>query len=153
MQVQEKNATTTGSWQTAYSNPVTVPLAWTVVGQEFSNRWDAAKNTLSDWLQHPEYFSDDESESPSRLTFEIGINIAETMKRAGNDTPDRVIVTTEGGIAFEWREGSILMRLELYPDGQLDLTIFENSQLTEHLQRTIDDFISEYKSLYLPHVD
>ena len=155
MQVQERSTITTRVRQIANStpSPVNAPLAWTGIGQEFTNRWDAARDTISNWLQHPDYFCDEESESPNQHTIESGINIAETMKRVGHDPPDRVIVTAEGGIAFEWRDGNTLMRFELYPDGQLDQTSFENSQLTNHLQSTIVDYLSEFRSLYLTNVD
>lgn len=127
-----------------------LPLAWTDDENEVSEVWDRVFARLSAWLQHPDELGDDESESPSRDTIEDGITIAAFMRRAGLEPPDRVIPTAEGGIAFERRDDGFLARVELYPDGQLDVTSFdEDSRLVCRRPGTIADFLSDLRRPYV----
>ena len=124
------------------STPVIPKSATSIVEEEIlsysereTNRFawqDIMDYKLLEWVFHPELLEDDGLVAISPKI------ISEACKfcrlESGNPVPSNVVPNGDGGIVFEWKEGSYFRTIEFLADGSKEDCLFIDSHL-KHRQR------------------
>ena len=101
-------------------------------GEVYQNRlgWDNIIDVqLIEWGKDPSWLEDDGLEPPSRQIIGLACCVAQAMRDEGAPPPLRVVPDGDGGIAFEWKDGTASCAVEIEEDGSVEMITFENSRL------------------------
>lgn len=104
--------------------------------EEHRRRWQGIiDEKLVEWGRDPEELADDDLVPPSHAAVDSAVQEAQVWRdaRESDDEfvplPQWVVPNGDGGIVFEWREGSIARVIEILDDGSVDCAIFEDNKL------------------------
>ncbi|NQV25670.1 MAG: hypothetical protein HQ518_15030 [Rhodopirellula sp.] len=86
---------------------------------------------LIEWGANPEYFDDEDFDTPSREIITLAIQIAGQFRDAGELPPHRVVPDASGGIVFERRTGAISQKIHIWDDGSVDLIVMDGARVVE----------------------
>ena len=103
-------------------------------------RWqEIIDKKLVEWGRDPEELADDDLVPPSHAAVDSAVQEAKVWRdaRESDDEfvplPQWVVPNGDGGIVFEWREGSIARVIEILDDGSVDCAIFEDNKLVSRI--------------------
>ncbi len=83
--------------------------------------WDRLSEQLRIWSLDPSQLDDDGIPAPTRATLGLALRVAELWKAGGSRAFDRVTPTGDGGIAFTAEQEDELVRLEIDPEGEVEM--------------------------------
>ncbi len=89
---------------------------------------------LFDWWQDPAQLEDDGLTAPTQERIEDAVKIACKLRDAGWPPPRRIVSDGDGGIVFEYREGSDSASLCISEDGSVEFIAFSNGSLLSRRQ-------------------
>lgn len=104
--------------------------------EERRRRWqEIIDKKLVEWGRDPGQVADDDLVPPSPAAVDSAVQKAQVWRdaRESDDEfvplPQWVVPNGDGGIVFEWREGSIARVVEILDNGSVDCAIFEDNKL------------------------
>ena len=104
--------------------------------EEHRRRWqEIIDSKLIEWGRDPKELADDDLVPPTPAAVDSAVQEAQVWRdaRESDDEfvplPQWVVPNGDGGIVFEWREGSIARVVEILDDGSVDCAIFEDKKV------------------------
>ena len=104
--------------------------------EEHRLRWqEIIDKKLVEWGRDPRQLADDDLVPPSLAAVDLAVQKAQAWRDARESdgefvsSPQWVVPNGDGGIVFEWREGSTAAVIEILEDGSVDCAIFEDNKL------------------------
>ena len=113
-------------------------------GETLADSWKASKNRegweriindrLVEWGHNPPPFDEDGLVPPTADVIGKACKLATRYRDDAGFVPAlRVLPDGDGGIVFEWRFGEQFLSLEITPDEEPILNVFDNCQLVAEL--------------------
>lgn len=104
--------------------------------EEHCQRWqEIIDKKLIEWGRDPRQLVDDDLVPPSHAVVDLAVQMAQVWRDAREfdgqflPSPQWVVPNGDGGIVFEWSEGSIAAVVEILGDGSVDYATFEDNRL------------------------
>src|SRR5260221_10403479 len=73
-----------------------------IAGEQGDEHWQNLINQLIEWAVYPELVADEGIDAPSRDTVQLAAELALTLKRAGIDCPESIVLDPNGGVVFQY---------------------------------------------------
>ena len=103
-----------------------------VSGQSNRASWQRIiDEKLIEWGANPEFFGNDDIESPGPDVVSLAIQIARDYRDTDQAPPDRVVPDGDGGIVFERRSGSISENIRIGDDLTVEYVQMAGAKLME----------------------
>ncbi len=109
------------------------PVSWVDPADVLRSQWEPHLETLRRWHAGAAELIDEGFDAPTRDVITVAMNLAESLIVDDCPPPTQITPTVEGGIAFERRQGAFLSVVEINPDGDAEILVFEDSRLVERL--------------------
>jgi hypothetical protein len=84
---------------------------------------------LADWARDPAQLAEDDLTAPNAATIARASLVASTLHENGAQSPNRVVPTGDGGIAFQFERGHEFISIEVEPEGVIELLAFDDGRL------------------------
>lgn len=86
---------------------------------------------LIEWGANPEFFDDEDFESPGREIIALAIQLAHALRDANEPAPHRVVPDADGGIVFERRVGASSQKIHIWDDGIVERIVMDGTQVVD----------------------
>lgn len=98
-------------------------------GEHQHNGWQTVVEQLRRWTHDPRQLDDEGVEAPTSEVLAMAAAVAEVLRDAGVEPPDKLVPNGDGGIVFRWRSGQRAWSIELDSDGSLESYLLQQGKL------------------------
>jgi hypothetical protein len=100
-------------------------------GQDDAARaaWDLIENKLIQWGCNPSQLDEEDTQTPSRETIQLAIQLAAWLCQQGFPAPTRVVPDAHGGIVFELHGKTVFESLHIEPSSAIEHRLFVQHRL------------------------
>jgi len=100
------------------------------------------------WYKDPSQLMDEDISPPTREIIYKAYHLALAMRDNRSPGPLRVVPDGEGGVVFEWQEGSVFETIGIEANGRMEFMSFEGSYLSTRMPIALEsDSESQHAAL------